>query len=166
MRRVVFAFIAGFLATITFHQIALALLHAAHVAPHAAWSMQPVPPFGVPSVISLSFWGGVWGIIMILLIDRFRGAAYWIWSIVFGAIAPGVQKTYRPLSATDPCSQRGQSRVPGLEWRVRGGEGASRRQERPLAPTYFAPPRDRGQDAERFIEPLRLNAIGYEGIGQ
>ncbi len=44
MRRVVFAFIAGFLATITFHQIALALLHAAHVAPHAAWSMQPVPP--------------------------------------------------------------------------------------------------------------------------
>ncbi|HEX9406806.1 MAG TPA: hypothetical protein VF975_05785 [Thermoanaerobaculia bacterium] len=88
MRRVVFAFIAGFLATITFHQIALALLHAAHVAPHAAWSMQPVPPFGVPSVISLSFWGGVWGIIMILLIDRFRGAAYWIWSIVFGAIAP------------------------------------------------------------------------------
>jgi len=50
--------------------------------------MRPVPPFGVPSVISLSFWGGVWGIILVLIFDRFRGAAYWIWSIVFGAIAP------------------------------------------------------------------------------
>jgi len=88
MKRALLGFIAGFLATITFHQIALALLHAAHFTPRGAWSMQPVPPFGVPSVISLSFWGGVWGIILILIIDRFRGAAYWIWSIVFGAIAP------------------------------------------------------------------------------
>jgi hypothetical protein len=88
MRRALFGFIAGFLATITFHQIALALLHAAGLAPRAAWSTQPVPPFGVPSVISLSFWGGVWGIIMILVIDRFRGMPYWIWAIVFGAVLP------------------------------------------------------------------------------
>jgi hypothetical protein len=88
MRRVALAFVAGFLATITFHQIALELLHLAHLVPRAAWSLRPVPPFGVPSVISLSFWGGVWGIIMILIIDRFRGTAYWLWAIVFGAIAP------------------------------------------------------------------------------
>lgn len=88
MRRVILGFIAGFLATIIFHQIALELLHLAHVAPRAAWSMQPVPPFGVPSVISLSFWGGVWGILLILIFDRFRGPAYWIGAIVFGAIAP------------------------------------------------------------------------------
>lgn len=88
MRRILLAFIAGFLATIIFHQIALAALHAAGFTTHGAWSMRPVPPFGVPSVISLSFWGGVWGIIMILIIDRFRGAQYWIWAIVFGAIAP------------------------------------------------------------------------------
>jgi hypothetical protein len=88
MRRILLAFVAGFLATIIFHQGAIALLHAAHIAPRAAWNMQHVPPFGVASVISLSFWGGVWGIIMILIIDRFRGAQYWIWAIVFGAIAP------------------------------------------------------------------------------
>jgi uncharacterized membrane protein len=88
MRRILLGFIAGFLATIIFHQIALELLHLAHVAPRAAWSMQPVPPFGVPSVISLSFWGGVWGIILILIFDRFRGPSYWIGAIVFGAIAP------------------------------------------------------------------------------
>jgi uncharacterized membrane protein len=88
MRRLLFGFIAGFLATLIFHQIALELLHLANVTPRGAWSMQPVPPFGVPSVISLSFWGGVWGIIMIPVIDRFRGVAYWLWAIVFGAIAP------------------------------------------------------------------------------
>ncbi len=88
MRRVILGFIAGFLATLIFHQIALALLHAAGMTPRGAWSMQPVPPFGVPSVISLSFWGGVWGIIMMPVIDRQRGAAYWIWAIVFGAVLP------------------------------------------------------------------------------
>jgi hypothetical protein len=88
MRRVVFGFIAGFLATIIFHQIALELLHLAGVTPRSAWAMQPVPPFGVPSVISLSFWGGVWGIIMMLVIDRYRGAPYWIWAMVFGAVLP------------------------------------------------------------------------------
>lgn len=88
MRRILFGFIAGFLATITLHQLALAGLHAAGLAPRPAWPMSPVPPFGVPAVISLSFWGGVWGIIMMSVIDRFRGAAYWIWAIVFGAVAP------------------------------------------------------------------------------
>src|SRR5256885_10010539 len=88
MRRVILGFVAGLLATIIFHQIALELLHLAHVAPRAAWSMQPVPPFGVPSVISLSFWGGVWGIILVLIFDRFRGPSYWIGAILFGAIAP------------------------------------------------------------------------------
>ena len=62
MKRALLGFIAGFLATITFHQIALALLHAAHSTPRGAWSMQPVPPFGVPSVISLSFWGD-WNVV-------------------------------------------------------------------------------------------------------
>jgi len=88
MRRIALAFIAGFLATLIFHQIALTAFHAAGFTSHAAWSMRPVPPFGVPSVISLSFWGGVWGMIMIPVIDRFRGAAYWIWAIVFGAVLP------------------------------------------------------------------------------
>ena len=61
MRRLLLAFIAGFLATIIFHQIALELLHLTHVAPRAAWSMRPVPPFGVPSVISLILMPGCVG---------------------------------------------------------------------------------------------------------
>lgn len=88
MRRVLFAFIAGFLATIIFHQIALELLYLGHLAPNPAWSTKAVPPFGVPSVISLSFWGGIWGIVLMPIIDRRRGTAYWLIAIIFGAIAP------------------------------------------------------------------------------
>ena len=88
MRRLLLGFLAGFLATIIFHQIALQLLHMAGMVPRAAWAMRPVPPFGVPAVISLSFWGGVWGAIMIPIIDRLRGGKYWLAALVFGAIAP------------------------------------------------------------------------------
>jgi hypothetical protein len=88
MKRALFGFVAGFLATLVFHQVAIELLYLAHIAPNPAWPMRPVPPFGVPSVISLAFWGGVWGAIMIPIIDRKRGGAYYALAIVFGAIAP------------------------------------------------------------------------------
>lgn len=88
-RRVFLAWLAGFLATLIFHQIALWCLHRAGMAPHAPYSMKPMPPFGIPSVISLAFWGGVWGIIMIPLIARIRNdALYYLVAIIFGAILP------------------------------------------------------------------------------
>lgn len=89
MKRVLLAFVAGFLATLIFHQPVLAALHAAGIAPKPAYNFAPVPPLSVPSVISLSFWGGVWGIIMIPIIARIRSeAAYWIAAIIFGAVLP------------------------------------------------------------------------------
>jgi len=88
VKRPLLGFVAGFVATLIFHQIALQLLHMAGIAPNPAWPMKPVPPFGVPQVISLAFWGGVWGAIMIPVIDRRRGGAYYAIAIVFGAILP------------------------------------------------------------------------------
>src|SRR5215212_944113 len=88
MRRILLSFVAGFLATLVFHQLALWVLNATGVASRAPFDMKAVPPFGVPSVISLAFWGGVWGIIMIPAIARVRGAGYWIAAIVFGAVLP------------------------------------------------------------------------------
>jgi hypothetical protein len=88
MKRALLGFAAGFIATLVFHQIALQLLHVAGIVPNAAWPMKPVPPFGVPAVISLAFWGGVWGAILIPIIDRRRGGAYYGLAIVLGAILP------------------------------------------------------------------------------
>lgn len=86
LRRAVFGFIGGFVATLVFHQIALAILHAVKFTDRAPWSMKPVPPWGVPAVISLAFWGGVWGVIMILALAKTRHLL--VASTIFGAILP------------------------------------------------------------------------------
>jgi hypothetical protein len=53
------------------------------------YAMSPTPPFGIPQVISLSFWGGVWGILFALVEHRFpRSPLYWVYAFAFGAIFP------------------------------------------------------------------------------
>jgi hypothetical protein len=87
--RIVISFFAGFLATLVFHQPALGLLRLAGLTDRAPYTMDPTVPFGVPAVISLAFWGGVWGIALWLLIRNRMGVfAYWGWALLFGAIAP------------------------------------------------------------------------------
>jgi hypothetical protein len=55
--QLLFGFVAGFLATVIFHQLALALLWIIGVAPSGPFLMAPTRPFGVPAVFSLAFWG-------------------------------------------------------------------------------------------------------------
>lgn len=82
------AFVAGFLATLIFHQGVLALMHASGMVPAPPFPMQPTWPFDVPKVISLAFWGGVWGVILWLLIGRRRLLAQPLLALAIGAIAP------------------------------------------------------------------------------
>jgi hypothetical protein len=81
-------FIAGFLATLFFHQVALALMWGMDFAPYKPFALTPTRPLGVPAVFSLAFWGGIWGIIFALIQGRFpRGAMYWVTATVFGGVA-------------------------------------------------------------------------------
>jgi hypothetical protein len=83
-------FVAGFLATLLFHQPGLALLHSAGLIGDEGFDMQPVPPFGVPALVQLAFWGGVWGIAFALLervLARCPGG-YWLGAVLFGAVVP------------------------------------------------------------------------------
>lgn len=88
MSQAIKAFIAGFLATLLFHQGVLAAFYAAGLVGSPAWNMSGVPPFGVPVVISLAFWGGLWGILLWWLIRSAVGAAYWLKALLIGAIGP------------------------------------------------------------------------------
>jgi hypothetical protein len=81
------AFVAGFVSTLVFHQGLLAILHAAG-APRRPYAMKPTWPLGIPEVVSLAFWGGVWGIALWQLIAGRSGASYWLVALVLGAILP------------------------------------------------------------------------------
>lgn len=96
MRKIItLGFVAGFLSVLVFHQGTAFLLNAyANGVPDVvawigrtgpAFNMSPVPPFGVPTVLSQAFWGGLWGIALAALLraapvpDLFTG-------FVFGAV--------------------------------------------------------------------------------
>jgi hypothetical protein len=89
MRGYLQGFIGGFLATLIFHQGVLALLHLAAGAP-APYDLSTVPPLGVPKVLSLAFWGGVWGAALWALLGNRGGARHWVGWIVAGALGPSV----------------------------------------------------------------------------
>lgn len=81
-------FVAGFAATLLFHQGLIALLHAGGMIPFGAWSMASTWPLGVPKVISLAFWGGVWGVVIAVVLRRWRAWRWWGGWVLLGAIGP------------------------------------------------------------------------------
>lgn len=84
------AFIAGFVSTLVFHQGALAVLYAAGMSPKAPFAMTATAPFHVPAVISLAFWGGLWGIVLWLAIRGASDLRYWTLAAVLGALGPSI----------------------------------------------------------------------------
>lgn len=82
------AFIAGFLATLVFHQGLFMVFYLAGMVPMAPFNLTPVPPIGVPSVLSLAFFGGLWGMLLWLVLGRLGGARFWLGNIILGAIGP------------------------------------------------------------------------------
>lgn len=92
----ILGFVAGFLATLIFHQSAWYALVQAGIIPadRPAWPLDAVPPLAIPSVVSKAFWGGLWGAILALWLVRVQGAAYWLSWIVIGALAPTLVAIY------------------------------------------------------------------------
>ena len=89
MHRCVTGFVAGCIATLLFHQPALATLAAVGFVKAGVYSMQTTQPLGVPAVLSLCFWGGVWGMLFVAIEREFpQGAAYWLYALAFGALGP------------------------------------------------------------------------------
>ena len=82
------AFIAGFVSTLVFHQGLLALFYLAGAFPRVPYDLTAVPPLGIPAVISLAFWGGVWGAAIWPMLRNAVGASYWWLALVIGAVGP------------------------------------------------------------------------------
>jgi len=88
--KIVNGFVAGFFATVIFHQLTLAVLWGIGVAPFAPFSMAATAPFGVPAFLSLAFWGGIWGIPLGLLEARLPHYGYWMSLFLLGAVFPSL----------------------------------------------------------------------------
>jgi hypothetical protein len=89
LKLLVFGFAAGFLAVPIFHQGLWWIFNRTGVIPRerAAWIMDPIPPFGIPALLSKAFWGGVWGAVLACLLAGLGGVSYWAGWILVGAFA-------------------------------------------------------------------------------
>lgn len=81
-------FLVGAASVLVFHQGTLGLLHALGVTPRAPYSMQPTAPWNVPQVWSLAFWGGLWGLVLALVLQRWPRARLVLGAVVLGAVFP------------------------------------------------------------------------------
>ncbi len=84
------AFIAGFLSTLVFHQGIIGLFYVMGAFPRAPFSMAATQPFGVSQVISLAFFGGLWGVALWPVIRKVAGTQFWLRALILGAVLPTV----------------------------------------------------------------------------
>ncbi|MGA3398414.1 MAG: hypothetical protein ABSC95_04280 [Acetobacteraceae bacterium] len=84
--RALLGFIAAAISVLTFHQGMVEALHALGLAPFTAYSANPMPPFGVPLIADLCFWGGLYGLVFGLLLPRFTWPL-WVCGLILGIVA-------------------------------------------------------------------------------
>ncbi len=73
VRTVIVGFIAGALSVLVFHQAGFWLARELGLLNAQLYSLRPVPPWGVPTIVSQAFWGGLWGIAGAFLVERLPG---------------------------------------------------------------------------------------------
>jgi hypothetical protein len=87
--RALLGFIAAAISVLTFHQWMWAALHFLNLpglGMPAPYPFGPTPPWGVPRVIDLAFWGGLYGIVFGLALPKLR-PPYWLDGLALGIIA-------------------------------------------------------------------------------
>jgi|HubBroStandDraft_1064217.scaffolds.fasta_scaffold15889_2 hypothetical protein len=88
-KRIAFGFAAGFISVLIFHQGVWSILHylaLPGLGMPPPFPMEAVPPFGVPRILSLCFWGGVWGALFGAVWRGPRSSNWWA-GIILGVAA-------------------------------------------------------------------------------
>lgn len=95
-KAITLGFVAGILGVLVFHQGTAFLLNthgngypdlvAVLGRTGPAFNMSPVAPLGIPTVASQAFWGGIWGIVLAMIL-RFTPVPDLLFSFIFGALA-------------------------------------------------------------------------------
>jgi hypothetical protein len=88
-KRIGFAVIAAVLSVLTFHQGMWALFHYMELpglGMPPPYPTDAIPPFGIPRIVDLCFWGGVWGALF-GAVWRLPRSTYWWGGLILGAAA-------------------------------------------------------------------------------
>ena len=84
------AFAAGFFSTLIFHQGVYTFFYLGDSSLAAPFNMAATDPIGIPAVISLALWGGVWGVGIWWTIRAVVGKKHWGLAALFGALGPSM----------------------------------------------------------------------------
>ncbi|MBL6080206.1 hypothetical protein JMJ56_19495 [Belnapia sp. T18] len=80
-------FLAAVLSVLSFHQGMWGLLHVIGWMPLPPYRTNPLPPYGVPLIVSLCFWGGLYGIPYGLALPHLRRMPGWLCGLLLGLLA-------------------------------------------------------------------------------
>jgi hypothetical protein len=86
-KRALLGFCAAVLSVLIFHQGMWALLYGLGIMPRPPYPMTPVPPFGIPLIVNLCFWGGLYGLVFGLALPRLPRAPMWLLGLGLGLLA-------------------------------------------------------------------------------
>ena len=87
--RALLGFLAAVLSVLVFHQGVWSILHIADLPGYAMplpYPMRAVPPLGIPALLNLCFWGGLYGAGFGALAPRFT-LPFWLCGLIMGVIA-------------------------------------------------------------------------------
>jgi hypothetical protein len=84
--RMFLGLVAGALSMLLFHQTTLQILYWIGATTHPAFRLSVVPPFNVPMIVSITFWGAIFGATVSLLMPRFLGS-WLVRAVVAGLFA-------------------------------------------------------------------------------
>ncbi len=87
--RVFLGVVAGALSVLLFHQTTLQLFFWLGLAPNAAFRLALVPPFNAPLVVSITFWGALYGGVFGAVLPMVK-APLWLKGSVAGLCAMGL----------------------------------------------------------------------------
>jgi hypothetical protein len=88
-KRIALGFVIAVISVLTFHQGMWTLLHYLNLPGMGMplpFPTDPVPPLGVPRIVSLCFWGGLWGALF-GAVWRGRRESYWWAGLILGVAA-------------------------------------------------------------------------------
>jgi hypothetical protein len=85
--RALLGFLAAALSVVTFHQGMWGALYLAGWMPRPPYPMNPIGPLGVPLLLDLCFWGGLYGVAYGLAFPRLVRMPGWLSGLLLGLLA-------------------------------------------------------------------------------